>query len=644
MTRTCSSCGSANREEAKFCQNCGWLLETTGQPITKVRPFHEARIRCSECRASENIEVCHVCGKLVCNEHKAHPTLTQTYTQEFAPALSGKQKRAVHCQQHPHFVKSPLRTKILPGLALLLAALWVGVPNGARWYLLLASEASLAFSDIWRPTSWLLLAVVLIAGSVVLSVYGLQEFFREFLPQVEGQVLNAIPVIPEQYVVKIKEWIELDLTIGKENQAYQSIAAAGGDISVQALLPPTTPNIIRAYREKCSRNHWLSPRQLSVGFLAVDQLSVIEIPYAQRMPDSPNVMPLRLSAAKSQGNSGWQDLLNNTYLLKKETLFEDREHTLPGRSLIWLKPELAPYSAGRTLQLVFDVAPDFFGNRPVVLRNLRLSIPKSAFGDHEVGNPVLSTNGRFHADRWEVQWVDWPLGAGEAHPHPTVQFTRALTTIGQDLTLTFEIEVEEKTLSEMQIGAQQIWLPNGQRLQDGKTVASARSTTMLKGHATVAPSIFSYQYEVKAHEAFATKAGPLRADAIGNLTRVLETKGIYVRTVKENAPVTEPHEIMKATHTWDLLGRLYSEIRPIDVHVVLTERYAIAGPELVRQDTSQIAVEVTLRSLATTKTGDFEGKVTAECQKVAQALKTTLALGVNIPSQESEVENDATIP
>ncbi len=624
MQEICPSCGHMNREAARFCQRCGWLLETTGQPVTEIHPFNETLVRCSLCRKSTNVEICHVCGKLVCDQHKARPTLFQTYTQEYAPALSGKQKRAVHCEQHPHFVKSPLRTKVLPGLMMVILAFALGIPNGITLFETVFSGNEIVFSELVNPIIWLVLSVGIMAGGITLLVSGGGEFFGEYLDQVEGEVLQCIPVIPEQYVIRIKEWVDLELKIGDRDKSYRSIESAGGEISVQALLPSETEDIVAAYREKCRRNNWIWPRQLGVGFLAVDQLSAIEIPYSQRMPESLNVVPLRLSISNLRGNGDWQDLLNNTYFLKQETLFGDREGVIPGRSLIWLKPELDPNSAGRTLRLVFDLASEHFANKSIQLRELQMSIPRSGFDGGAISVPVERTNGRFYSDRWEVRWVDWNLRDDSQGRFPEVAFAQPITQLGQNLELAFEIEIEDMTLSNMRIDESQIWLPNGRRLQDGHVGIRVLSKTLLKGQAAITPDIFSHQYEVQAHQGFDMEVESLHADAIGLVTNQLESLGIYVRNVKENLPVTEPHEVMTERHTWDILGRQYVDINPIDVHIVLREHRAVPNPGRSYDNAVRVTAEVTLRSLATTKTAGFEQQVEGQSRIIAEALQKTL--------------------
>jgi hypothetical protein len=624
MNLRCQNCGYQNRSGALFCRTCGQKLETEGKsyPVTEIHAYEESLVKCHQCHSPDVTGVCHVCGRLVCDEHKAKPTPVQNYKKSFAPALSRDHIQASHCDEHPHFLDSPLKKLVVPAIILMIAGVGYGIPNGRTLIEVLFSDLDLATSELIVTVVKLLLSLATLGGGIALAVIGIQRYVQEYRPASQGEPLTAVPIMPEQYAMKVREKAHLKIRIAEHLSRYAEVESAEGEISVQALVPRDAPQRVEAYHQKCMRNGWQQPSAFHFGFVTMDNLSVVDVPADEHMPSAFNVIPLKSEEVNLEileSGTGWQDLYESVYLIKQDALNFRKVGQAPRRMPVWFKPVLEPQSAGRTLRLDFDFADQFAGSKRI--RELTLSIPRNIFGGRQVKSPILGTNGRFYTDRWVVEWIGWTLDApGQRTRVPEVTFSFPVTEMDVPLEVTFEIELEGNTLSKVDIQPEHIWLPNGKKVSRSEVGVTLSKTVLLTGDAQIDPDAYSYQYEFSRSSSSTQNDIRLSSVTIKKVLEVLQNNDVHVKSVMQNPAVAEPQDPVLERQGWDILGRWYKELYPIDVHIVLSENRA-------EEETSTggvVDVDITLRVRVNTKCPEFEQYVEDQCTALCSGLQQAL--------------------
>ena len=206
-------------------------------------------------------------------------------------------------------------------------------------------------------------------------------------------------------------------------------------------------------------------------------------------------------------------------------------------------------------------------------------------------------------------------------------FTRPISEIGKEpLQASFEISIAS-TLSRLDLRTDHIWLVNGRKAASPEVGSWAQYSTRLLGEAIIDPGAFSYQYE------FTERSGPILAEGVAlsselvrQLVACLESAQILVKNVTQNEPVTEHLAEALQKHSWDILGRTYVELFPIDVHV------NVAGYRPLRDEDyesdrnkSKTTLELYLRALVTNKNQtQIEKFTTSKCRELSNVLASTL--------------------
>jgi hypothetical protein len=123
---------------------------------------------------------------------------------------------------------------------------------------------------------------------------------------------------------------------------------------------------------------------------------------------------------------------------------------------------------------------------------------------------------------------------------------------------------------------------------------------------------------------------------VAQLTNDLSNEGYYVKRVVENPPTLGKAGVLN--RFWDIAGRLYDGVYPIDFHLVLTGEEVHDGPSLTGTTTARLTVR------GTYATTDMEGKVVREWSQLWTRIRSSLgsaAPGPHGASRLGDVRIDA---
>ena len=232
-----------------------------------------------------------------------------------------------------------------------------------------------------------------------------------------------------------------------------------------------------------------------------------------------------------------------------------------------------------------------------VLKLLVLRVCKESVTDL-----VADMNGRFRPETADIIWRDWQI-LGDEHDKPTVTFTRPISEIDSCLEVEFEVLVKANLFG-VEIKPDHIWLPNGKTIGSSEPACELSHSTLFRGKAKIATTIFPYVFELT------DKSSPiliqdimLSRPLIRQIVESLESHGIYVKSVVQKEHAIELSNLPVKKYTWDIVGRYYIQLSPIDVHLYISDNSSV-GIETLENTMKkcQICVNIYLRALVNSRT------------------------------------------
>lgn len=552
-------------------------LEVTTQRHTTVR--------CDVCGDEEVQGICHHCHRYLCSRHIAHPYFYEEPSWEFK-GLTPDWRKAVHCEDHRHFVFAFRRMIVLPAIlaAIFMALVFLGHftilagfltrltqdPNTyavwATWFALSQYQGGdqlvfVTILQILRPS--LISAMI---GLMLLAIAGLGEWaYRKYgvpCPEKQGPDPTIIPVLPTRYRVLIKEsakaqfratWPESNFTLHPHS----------GHVEVQVTLGKDDELTARnAFFDK-----WGGSGALGLGYVALDMPHGTELDMgvdSKVIERRPWNLMLATCGHFSEPER-WTPIVSKPYKVSAEVL--RNAHAVIKESSLRIMPVLIPFSAGRTLMILFGFAPSW-SDRVWNLRHLTSEvISPDIFSENDVNFPVQEVNGRMDRNSMRVQWSNWTLSP-KLQRWPTMTFTRPVTELRQPFKLQFELE-SEIPLSGLRVGADRIWLPTGNPISPVTLVQQYHSR--ITGELEIHPEYFAYtrEFVTETLTGVVETTGFDAARFSAVLKHLSEHHSLLVYSLIQSTPMISPQNNAHLKQ-WDIWGRYYVEFYPIDVHIIIT--------------------------------------------------------------------------
>ncbi|MEM3018038.1 MAG: hypothetical protein QXO25_04080 [Candidatus Bathyarchaeia archaeon] len=538
--------------------------------------------------------------------------------------MEGQGAGGVHCGRHGHFIFSARKMLILPGVILLAIGLLLLPAQVLRFAAVLRTlETQFSISALLFAVFHLNLVISSILSGLVLTGLGVYLHFFYFRRQAESIPLHMIPTVPSQYYIRMEERVEVQLDVSEGSTSYLQINSTAGHLTISVPIDRNTLESHQAYEELRRRYGWRGQNPpFDFGFVVLDMPGWISIqPGLEALGQSRNVyrmiaQEIDLAAIEiDEGHTIWQALLQCGYTFFPDALRFGEQEDARGRGVVWIVPMIEPLSAGRVVHFVFDLPDEIKVDQR--LRKLVLRMSPAMFGEEVVEFPVVDTNGQSYPEQFEIQWNDWPL---EGAKWPSVTFAQDVTHMQKSLQLTFEIEIN-KTLSGAQLLKEHLWLPSGTSVTSSSSIVVRDCRTRLIGNVRVDPSVFFYQYEHTRTDRFEKPGTVLRPELVRDVIQALTDEGVSVKSVLQGEPAIEVRDGAISKSTWDILGRYYTRIYPIDLHVLLSERRPLEEGTDVKPCAT---VQLTVRALLSSKTPGMREAVDGQYERFLKLLKQVI--------------------
>jgi len=570
-----------------------------------IEDRRHSAVRCYACGSPQVRAVCHHCGKFLCAKHIARPHFYEEPSREFKDMVRPSQwRKSAHCEEDSHFVFAYLRGVFIPAL---IGSILVACP----FLTVLANRLQFAWRFFREPVphsvwmSWLIVAwhqgerrlilnlvfdlfgpalilFALAVATVGTTIIGYWLYVRKGIPNLENHPkhppMGDIPLPPSRYSVEATEKLHVQMSVSPVQPKHVDIQSATGRVNIQAELDQQVQASLRTYRERAKKYGWKPQRAVgwNLGSMALDiPRNVKWLPQLSPQGRTNNLLTLGRSHREipeviGEGQHRWVKLVEHDYSLEREALYFGQADKR--RAILRVIPVLQPMSAARTVIFLFSL-PESLSDANWALRRLTLHLPPEAFAEGEVGFPVIGTNGVPDSSNWQVKWPRWRLsGKMKASDYPSVTFSGPVSRLHSPLRLEFELE-GDRLVSKLNV-ADHIWLPTGAAVEPQAILGQYK--TIICGVLDVDPLFFSYQSEYAVSKTLRLQLA-VTPDLLHDLLERLSegNPDVTVHTVSQNTPLVTVQEGYNLVG-WDLFGRYYAQIYPIDVHLCLSSRFPMA--------------------------------------------------------------------
>jgi hypothetical protein len=498
--------------------------------------------------------------------------------------------RPVHCKQHRHVVRRWPVGMVTGGVVLVLASgyLWATGRPAPAWPALAASGVLLLL------TAWI------IAGIRA-------EAARRNRP--------VLPLLPRLAPVKVVETLAVSITLNP-NGVYQAVAeAATGRLTIAVTLGMADRDRVRSYRRR-NRLDLSQVVAFHLGFAvlrgAVRYTSGLGAHDADVLQLDGHAHRFRVLDPDSQlVSEEWRK--EHTY----EVWQEPATNTIP----ISLTPSMVQGAGRRGFDLDLEWPARTKGDahpRLIIDRveRLQLDVPM-AWGDiqHVTGNVAL---GRREADGEQpaVQTITWQhesITAQECHDRRKRFPLRFERPIDPGSVVRGQVEVHFKgTLSRLR--GVDLYYPLGHRRADQQ---AATITTKVIADFELRLAQIRHQ-DVRVVPDRKREADGCRKESITfqevvpdhntiiALTNAISEQGYYVKRVIENPPQVGAHA-NRVNRYWDIAGRRYRGVYPIDFHLIVTGEELYDGDIRAHAGTTKTTLTVQGAFANPTMEGQVEG-------------------------------------
>lgn len=542
--------------------------------------------RCYQCGSPGIAMVCHHCGQLMCNTHgpaqvEPSPGLENPEFEGLSLEKTPLGVEGVHCEECRHAVRNYLRVLVLPAIPVALAGLvLIGIDQTAIGVLVFLIGAAVAALGYW--------------------------LYRERYVTVLEQTRPLIPLVPQCNKISIRERIKGQITFDADGRYVAERNEQRGGIVLPLAFRPGDQERCEMYRQY----HELAiddTLQFHAGFVVLDGAinatfdSTIEealenervLSLIGAIADQPF---LQGSDSAAPGGNEWQ----NHFLYEIPPHPSEHDNGAP-QLPIRLIPSLVPETAQQQLELELQWAPSYFDNNDLRLSRieaLELLTP-GELGQVEMVKPtartsrtVISSGDAPEEHGFSIEWKKIAVTRRDRRARRKSFYVRFPTKIEPSVQLRGRIEVGfDGALSGLK--GIQLYSPLGRPLENIET----DSGTVVEVDFELDLATLRYQESVLSQEEIVRKGVIPDHVMVTQLIEAISREGFYTKRVIENPARTSKAGAHVLNRFWDLAGRKYDGVYPMDFHLVLTgeEVYGDDG----RAQSGKTEIEVTAQGTAT---------------------------------------------
>jgi hypothetical protein len=582
--------------------------------MTTKMAHRSPRMRCHQCGSPELSVVCHHCGRGICKRHsqRAVDAAGMAVSAEFAGLGLEKAVLPFHCDDCAHVVKHRLtRFVVASAVAAFAGVLLMFAVPGLGLLLLLAGAA---------------------AGGLCLLVdkKRLDEAARSRPP---------VPVVPAVNSLSIREKVRGELWLDREGAYRSSVEPVEGKLTAELAVGRPDVERLDRYREKF-RLPASEPVRFCAGFVVLEgQVGVLfrDEPAQRTLLDLTDDVTGHPFFVADGNRAPGEWTLELDYGVRADGEVE----SIP----IWLTPSFVPEQDQRALELELqwtEFGPE--GCELIVDRvePLRLLVPISW------GNLVSNTREATVGTTTNPDDPDETLRTIEFTSVSVDQHERRDGRVLFSMLFENEIRATDVIRGEFVVSFKgalsgvtdvSFYHPLGdrRRLRDAeltpRTDVEASFRLCLDGiryqDQRVVPD-HNVAADLSRHESVSFENVIPDHETVIDLTNELSTRGYYVKRVIENPP-RRGGEANVFNRIWDIAGRRYDGVYPVDFHLVLTGEEFHDGD--IRASGGNTTVRITVQGAYTRSVdtmGDhsagLEEKIVKTWEHLREATVTTLDL------------------
>lgn len=543
---------------------------------TRIVP-RAAQVRCNECGAPGAASLCHHCGVALCAMHTHHPgeLARMLLSHEFGAALlpeSLRNTQPAHCAECAHRLGAPSPAVFQFGAALTVVGMALALWN--------------------RSPAALGLAALGLLIALISTVLGMRA-------RASAQNRPPLPIFPRFGSAKIREDVHASVSVNAGGEYHIAQQPAIGSIQIFGRMQSSERERLEAYRKQ----FMVPPGQnlsYNAGWLALlGKASLRFTPAARENLCATNVLALG-------GDSAALPMLNGSSPHASEPFNATCSYVVceplkPMALAINLVPSLLQEGDQHALALDLQWnAPRQWNAEPLEIErilSLTLDVPGKWGNIERISSEAISRPPENGIRR--IEWSQLELD----REHPNWQRNSWRFTIHFDskidctTTITARAEVQfGGTLSGLT--GVEIFSPLGTR--DGPvpgkpitviTTDFALCLAHLRYQDTrVVPDLKRESDENRPKSTTYPGVVP-NHQTVSKLTEMLSGREIYIKRIIENPPSTGEHARHHHRY-WDIGGRVYDKIYPIDFHLVVSGEEGFRNRARIPCDTTHISLRV----------------------------------------------------
>lgn len=564
------------------------------------------RARCYICHKPDVEKVCHHCGRAICSEHNSAsiPAETGCENLEFSglelDQLQGVEE-IVHCSNCIHYLRSYKRLRpwavMIGGLGLALGL--IGIAD-ETWWVSLMGVAAVTASIVWYR--WI---------------------GRKHEENYEKALLRnrpPFPVVPALKTVSATEYVDGQIRLDSEGKYTAQVCQKKGRLTFTLQFAHRDKERLKRYLDKYKQS-MSDDIPFHAGFVVLEGTPNLQFDdTAILAKERANTIALNgtlgeqpfLFNIDSQRDSNWTNRL--MYTVPDVT---DNQTQLPIRII----PTLVQEGAQRAIELVVQVSPEVldtkaFGN--IRIEEFVLYAPHRLSKVAMVEPSAVTENVPNKDDESEhelsVIWKGVNIHSGNRRERRQRFFIRFENRIEPTTSFRGRLRVcFEGTLS--QLAEVKFFFPWGQKRPEHMAI---QQQTYFDVDFELNLGGLRFQ-EMVSETVQLTHEGVLPNHTIvTRLTDNLNKADFYVKRVIENPARTSKAGAHITNRYWDIAGRCYQGVYPIDFHLVLTgeEAYGSASD-------SKVQVDITVQGIITND--EMREKISQLRDQLSAITENTLA-------------------
>jgi hypothetical protein len=527
--------------------------------------------RCYRCGSRRIHTVCHRCARPMCEEHSevvatrhGRPVIAEFAGLGLEDTPCGD--APIHCEDHRHVVRRPRH--------------WVTATGGVL------AVVGLVFAVGGRPWRGLLvIAVGLMVALAGMIAYRLRA-------EAAALARPVLPLFPRFDRVKVRETLRARITLDADGKYHATVEPATGCLSIAATFGREDRARVQRYRQKYQLDKGRAVA-FHLGFAVIRGPAALTSGFGVH---DATVLQLDGHAHRSSLLDGSSERAAEEW--RKELEYEVLQPGAAGVLPITLTPSLVQEAGRRVLDLDLQWGEDDTGDRrprPIIDRveALELRAPL-AWGDvrQADGNVLLGRlepqNGQAAATT--ITWSKETITPEEHRARRRTFAVRFEHPIDAESVVRGRVEMSFKGALSRFRGVD-LYYPLGSRRRD-QPAATIRTHVVAEFELQLAR--VRYQ-EIR----FVPDREPKPDDefegvipdhtTIVALTTALSEQGFYVKRVLENPPRTGGRANL-VNRYWDIAGRKYHGVYPIDFHLVVTGEEVRDGTMRAQEGTTKTAL------------------------------------------------------